>query len=238
MAAFEQLIEQAKKTAGRFGGLLSLLLAVKRGSKITVNFDRNQAAFIVDGDKVNEALVQKELGRIELKIAALIRDYNEKLFKKQWTLAKWREEMDKLVETSHLLFAALALGGLGAAAASVDVKRRIKRDKTAVVRFARALRYKQIPSLPLAQNRGRAYLRSFYVTYQLLDQKTHIDAGFTEAKNILSAAEHCRTSIQGQAIHRQGCYETALRGWLLIKDMPPIGTRVCGQFCKCHLIYR
>lgn len=236
MAAFDQLIERALKTAGTFGGLLSLLLVVKRGKAKDITFA--SAAFFVGGKQVSAVLVQKELGRIELRIAALISSYNERLFNKQWTLAKWREEMERLVENSHILFAALALGGIGVAVRNPDVIRRIERDKTAVGRFARALRYKQVPSLPLAQNRGRAYLRSFYTTFQLLDQKVHIEAGFTEAKNILSAAEHCHTSIQGQAIHREGCYETSLRGWMPIKDMPPIGTRVCGQFCKCHLIYR
>lgn len=234
MADFGQLIGRVRKTAGSFGGLLSLLLAVKAGTNVSF-YD---AAFFVDGKKVAAELVQKELGRVELKIAALIFSYNEKLFKKEWTLAKWREEMEKLVEDSHLLFAGLALGGIALAAVNTDVERRIERDRTAVGRFTRALLYKQVPSLPLANNRGRAYLRSFYTTFQLLDQKVHILFGSTEAKNILSVAEHCHTTIQGQAVHKEGCYDISLRGWLLIKDMPPIGTRVCGQFCKCHLIYR
>lgn len=236
MAEFEQLIERAKKTAGTFGGLLSLLLAVKQGGR--VNFDPATASFYVEGHKVVAALIQKELGRIELKIAAIVVSYNERLWKGQWTLAKWREEMEKLIENSHLLFAGLALGGVAAAAANLDVIRRIARDKTALGRFAYAIRVKQVPSLPLAQNRGRAYLRSFYTTFQLLNQKTHILAGFTEAKNILTPAEHCHTSIQGQAVYREGCYEISLRGWMPIRDMPPIGTRVCAQFDKCYIIYR
>ncbi len=236
MAKFDDLIAQAQKTAKTFGGLVALLLAIKKGSK--VEFNSAGASFVVDGHKVAAALIQKELGRIELKIAAIIHTYNERLWNKQWTLAKWREEMDKLIENSHLLFAGLALGGLAIAATLPDVIRRIDRDKAAVKRFGRAIRYKQVPSLPLAQNRGRAYLRSFYTTFQLLDQKAKIDAGFNEAKNILSVAEHCHTTIQGQAVHREGCFEVTVRGWMPIKDMPPIGTRVCGQFCKCHLIYR
>lgn len=234
MAAFEQLIERAKKTAGKFGGLLSLLLSVKRGKKI--EFDQDRAAFIADGSRVSEALVQKELGRIELRIAALIFSYNEKLFKKEWTLAKWREEMDKLVEDSHLLFAGLALGGIAVAAADATVIRRIERDKTALKRFARAIRYKQVPSLPLANNRGRAYIRSFYVSFQLLNQKAKIDAGFTEAKRILTPAEHCHSELKPP--YRDGCFEVAAQGWVDIRDMPPIGSLLCGQWCKCHLIYR
>lgn len=238
MAALDQLIEQAKKTAGSFGGLLSLLLAVKRGA--TKNIEFRGAAFYVEGDRVTPALIQKELGRVELKIAATIFSYNEKLFKKEWTIVEWREAMEKLVEDSHILFAALAMGGIATAVKDVDVKRRIERDKKAVKRFSRALRYKQVPTLQLAHNRGRSYLRSFYVTFQLLNHAINIFSGKLEAKNILSPAEHCRTpkTQENSDKPEEGCYEIAVKGWLPIKQMPPIGTRVCGQFCKCHLIYR
>lgn len=233
MADFEQLIVRAKKTAGSFGGLLSLLLAIKRGAP---NVSFAGASFYVDGTKVAAALIQKELDRVELRIAALIFSYNEKLFKKEWTLAKWREEMDKLVEDSHLLFAGLALGSIALAAASTTVIRRVDRDKTAVGRFARALRYKQVPSLPLANNRGRTYIRSFRVSYQILEHKEKIDAGYTEAKRVLTPAEHCHTELKPP--YRDGCFEVAAKGWMDIRDMPPIGSLLCAQFCKCHLIYR
>lgn len=236
MAEYQQLIDQAEKAVGNFGGLISLLLAVKQGTK--VEYDPKRAAFYVDGRFVNVLPIRKELDRVELKIAALILSYNERLFNKQWTLAKWREEMDKLVESSHYIFAGLALGSIAKAVRDTTVARRLDRDKEALKRFAGAIQAKQVPSLPLAQNRGRAYIRSFYVTFQLLDQKAKIDAGFTEAKRVLTPAEHCRTQIQGQAIFKEGCYEAAARGWMSITEMPPIGTLVCGQFCKCYIIYK
>ena len=236
MADFERLIAQADKAVGNFGGLISLLLAVKSGGKIS--FDPDLAAFFVDGKRVNVAVIRKELDRIDLKIAALIISYNEHLWNKEWTLAKWREEMDKLVENSHVIFAALAGGSIAKAVRDATVARRIARDQDALVRFSHAIRDGQVPSLPLAQNRGRAYRHSFYVTFHLLDQKAKIDAGLTEAKRMLTPAEHCHTQIQGQAVFKEGCYEAAARGWMSISEMPPIGTLVCGQFCRCYIVYK
>ncbi len=232
MAALDQLIERVKKTASKYGGLLSLLLAVKAGNTNNISFGSTN--FFVGPSQVDALRVQKELERVELKIAAQIFSYNEKLFKKEWTLQQWREAMEALVEDSHYLFGGLALGSVANAVRDPDVKRRVKRDLRAIVRFARALRFKNVSSLPLANNRGRAYLRSFYVTFQLLTHRAHILAGFTEARNILSPAEHCRNK-PGVT---DGCYDIAFLGWMPIRDMPPIGTRTCGQFCKCYLVYR
>jgi hypothetical protein len=82
-------------------------------------------------------------------------------------------------------------------------------------------------------NRGRAYLQSAYVTYEVIDHRLHIDEGFVLARRILTPAEHCHTRPDG----KEGCFEVAAKGWLDIREMPPIGTLVCGQFCKCYIIY-
>lgn len=233
MADFEQLIERAKKTAGSLGGLLSLLLALK-GDPRNVSFANS--AFFVNGHKVEAAIIQKELSRIELRIANIILLYNAKLWDKTWTLDKWREEMEKLIEDSHHIFAGLAVGSIALAVSNFTAQRRVERDKEALGRFAGAIEAKQVPSLPLANNRGRTYIRSFRVSYQILEHKEKIDAGYNEAKRILTPAEHCHTELKPP--YRDGCYEVAAQGWMPIKDMPPIGTLLCGQFCKCYLIYR
>lgn len=232
MADFEQLIARARKTAGTFGGLLSLLLAVKGGAQVSFA----NGSFYVGGHKVPAEMIRKELDRIELRIAATIALYNTRLWKGEWTLAKWREEMDKLVENSHLLFGGLALGSVALAAVNSTVERHIERDLGAVERFKTAIERKQVPSLPLAQNRGRAYIRSFRVSYQILEHKEKIEAGYNEAKRILTPAEHCHSELKPP--YRDGCFEVAMQGWMPIAQMPPIGTLLCGQFCKCYLIYR
>lgn len=238
MADFDRLIEQANKTAQQWGGLVSLLLAIKAGRSAYVTFRPREAAFFVDGRKVGVELIRKELGRVELRIAVTIIAYNEKLWRGEWTIEKWRSEMEKLVRDSHYILGGLALGSLFAALDFDTVDRHVGRDVAALVRFARAFEIKQIPSLPLMQNRGRAYLRSFYMTYEQVNHQVHILGGFREGKRILTPAEHCRTRTHGHGVAEIGCFEAALRGWLPIASVAPIGTLICGQFCKCYIIYR
>ncbi len=235
MAKLDELIAQARKAAQSMGGLLSILLAIQEHSKIT--FDRNQAAFFIDGKKVTATEIRKELERLESSTAATVLTYNQRLYNDVWNVTQWREAMEKLAENSHILFGAIALGSIAAAVRASTVKRRIERDHKALKRFAAALRSRQMPTQQMANNRVRAYLRSFSVTYAVLDQQVHIQAGYTEAKRVVTAAEHCRNSLAPGGVI-EGCLEAAHRSWMPIQEMPPIGTLTCKQFCKCFIIYR
>lgn len=218
------------------GGLFAILLVVKAGQAEKVKWDASNARFKVNGKIIPITAIRKELSRFELSIAAVIDTYNNKLWTKEWTIFKWRVEMEKLIENSHMLLAAFALGGLAAALGATSAKtteRRIERDMTAIKRYVFSLENNLIVSLPMMGNRSRAYLRSFMVTYHLLSQRAHILAGYTEARRMLSVAEHCR-SKKGV----EGCMEVWLKRWMPIRQMPPIGTLVCMQWCKCHILYR
>lgn len=219
------------------GGLVAILLAVKAKKTRDIQWDAKEARFKVDGKVIPMTRIRRELGRMELKVAALILSYNAKLWAKEWTLDKWRSEMAKLAQDSHILFGALALGGLVVSARDLTVQRRTTRDLAALKRFARAIKNGLTPSLPVVNNRSRTYLRSWYVTYHLLSHRAHILAGYTEARRRLTPAEHCRTKHTAEGLI-DGCWEVARKGWMPILQMPPLGTLVCLQFCKCWIQYR
>ncbi len=231
---FDRLVKQADKAVHRMGGLLLLLLAVERHGLAMVEWDSTKSQFYIDGTSVSFNTIQLQLGVLESKLANTIAEYNKELYQHKITTDEWKKKMQALVENSHVLMGALALGGIEVAANNPVVVRKISGDIEALQRWAASLKVKKLPSLAMLLNRGRAYIRSSYITYQVLNQRAHIALGYTEAKRILTAAEHCRTDRHGHA----GCLETAARGWLDIREMPPIGSLVCGQFCKCHLIYR
>jgi hypothetical protein len=225
------LIRQARKAAQTTGGLLAILLVIKRGRKVV--WDPKRVRFVVDGKLIPISAVRKELARLDLKLAATIESYNRKLASGQWSIKKWRKEMDGLVQTSHILYGALALGGIAVALKDANVLRRTGRDLKAVAGWQYTIDNGLMKSLAMSNNRGRSYVRSFSVTYNILSQRMHILAGYDEAKRILTRAEHCRTKNG-----LEGCFEVAQRGWIPIREMPPIGTLPCKQWCKCSILYR
>lgn len=233
MTEFERLVSQSRKMSRRLGGLTAILLAVGIDDAESVEWDSTNARFRVNNTEVSLTEIQTELERIDLRISRTVTDHNNKLWNKEWTVTKWRVEMEKLVEGNHLIFGALALGGLLVAAKDATVKRRIVSDRRALLRYKYSLSKGLVASLPVANNRSRSYIRSFSVTYNLLSQRVHILAGYTEARRILSKAEHCRTKNG-----LEGCLEAAARGWMPIRQMPPIGTLPCKVWCKCKILYR
>jgi hypothetical protein len=45
----------------------------------------------------------------------------------------------------------------------------------------------------------------------------------------------CGLSVLGVADHCKGCLSEAAKGWQLLKDVKPIGSRDCGSRCACTL---
>ena len=80
--------------------------------------------------------------------------------------------------------------------------------------------------------RSKMYLKSIRNTFWQVSQEAHKLLGYTEAMRILTAKESCK-----KVGDELGCVDVAGR-WIKIDKMPPIGTLVCKNFCKCYLIFR
>jgi len=238
MAQFDDLVKQAHKAARDMGGLASLLLTVQSRKVNDIQWDAKKVRFIVNGRTISIVSIRKELMRINTTLARKVEEYNYLLQLKVWSITKWREEMLKLIQNSHIILAALTVGTIAAAVAEPTTLRRIDRDIGALARYTTAIKQKTIPSNLSMLNRSRAYLRSFAVTYHVLLHRAHIRAGFTEAKRMLSSAEHCRSGSLKDGTFVEGCLEVANKGWMPIRDMPILGSLRCKQWCLCWIIFR
>lgn len=262
MTSLDKLLERVQGAADRSGGLTRLLLSVRDDGAVT--WSAADARFLVNGEPVDPERIKLELERLEDKTARKILSYNKKLTDGEWTLVEWRTAMKELMEDDHVLFAALAVGGIALALRESTTRRRIQRDHKALQRFSTAIRQgkvpstevpvpsmqgvslqpevrptsRRVPNAPMIHRRSRTYLHSIKVTYHLLSHRAHILAGYTEARRQLSPAEHCRSKFVSGEGWVDGCLETARKGWIDIRSMPPIGTLVCMQFCKCWMQYR
>lgn len=232
-----RLNKEARARAATLGAVLSLILLFQAGSKSRVNFDRRTLLFSLDGRKVNAGALRRQLQSMESQLAAVMVLYVDRLLSGEWKTDKWRDEMEALLRQSHLLFAALAAGGLAAVVAEPALLKvaelRAERDIRYLGGFSEDVRKGKYKNGRRALNRAKSYLKSARITYANVQLELAKLAGFTEARRILNAKESCRRRLA-----RIGCVEAAERGWVLIDDMPPIGTLVCKQFCLCYLEFR
>jgi hypothetical protein len=64
-------------------------------------------------------------------------------------------------------------------------------------------------------------------TYERLRKASHVDAGFTQEKNILGGNNSCAE-----------CPEETSKGWQAIGTLKAIGSRECLTRCRCHFDYK
>lgn len=225
----ERLARQAGARASALGGILALLLA---GRIAEVRFNRTTGRFVLRGQSVGAAEIRRQLGVLEGRVARTMDLYAAKLMAAEWSVGRWHEEMAALIEESHILFGALALGSVAAAARDATVLARTERDLKYLGKYAAKGRAENPRR---RRRRHRAYMRSMFITFAQLDQQLQIALGMKFCRRRLTAQESCRRKPGTILL---GCVEVHRMGWMPVEEMPPIGTLRCGQFCKCYLEYR
>lgn len=226
-----RLIRQAQQRAQQLGGLIQLLLS---GQQADIGWDKRLQLFTVSNKIIGVTVIRQELNRLDGQLVSIIRAYLNNLSSGLWTIERWREEMIRLLEDSHSIFAALAVGGLATALLGFPlVISQIERDEVYLRAFSRDITANRQPINRRAELRGASYIRSAYVTYSVLDLRSHIEAGFMEAINVTRALESCHSG-GGET----GCLNLSGRGWIPVEEMVPIGSRRCRQWCRCYIAYR
>src|SRR5690606_8704031 len=117
-------ISRAKEVSAFFRGQLFNFLT-REGVK-DVQFENGQ--FIVNGQKVSPKALQALMRKMDTRISKILDQYAEKLIIGEWDLKTWREEVIKILEGSHTLYAALAVGSIVAAATAPMTEKRIDRQ--------------------------------------------------------------------------------------------------------------
>jgi hypothetical protein len=246
----EGLARRARQRARALGGILALLLA---GRISEVRFNAATGRFVLRDTSVSPAEIRRQLGTLEGRVARIMDGYAARLEAGEWTVERWHEAMAELLEESHILFGALAIGSVLGATVDATVKARAARDLKYLARWE-ALELRGIPPSGQAltgargyrppkesrrrnprarRRRHRAYLRSMFITYAQLDQQVQVALGMKFCRRRLTAQESC---TRRHAL--LGCVEVHAMGWMPVAEMPPIGTLRCGQFCKCYLEFR
>jgi hypothetical protein len=107
---------------------------------------------------------------------------------------------------------------------------KIKWQYQYLAKFTRKLEQGRISKIATA-SRARSYASSVFVSFSNMFQKAQTEF-VQDGKN--PARVRLVTNSQ------EGCTECAAdeaEGWMSVDDMKEIGTRICGDFCRCDLIF-
>ncbi len=216
--------ERAEDLAKTVGGALPAILGL-RSAEQPITWDGKRGRFVIDGRFVSMETIRRELRRFETSVGAKMRKLADRFARGSVQLPEWREEMNRLIGSSHVVMGAVAAGSIAAAAANRTVQERVAIERQYAAGFAEDIEKKKLKT-PTITARAQSYLLSAAVTHSVVGLAVHKLTGYKEASRITTAAESC-----------PDCQTFAYQ-WMPIDKMPGIGSLACGSRCRCYLDYR
>lgn len=146
------------------------------------------------------------------------------------TLIEFETAMRELLKSGHIIAASVGKGGRARMTQSDwgQVGAKIKWQNGYLTKFARKIGRGSITEIATA-SRAKSYASSIYMSFANTFHKAQTEF-VKEGKN--PARVRLITNSE------EGCAECAAdeaQGWMSVDDMGELGTRLCGDFCKCDL---
>lgn len=151
------------------------------------------------------------------------------------TTAAFNVEMRELLKSAHIIAASVGKGGRQQMTFSDwgKVGRKLNWQYKYLDRFTKKLERKVL-SKANTVNRARTYVNAVYISYAQMFQESQMvslepSGDQTKDENIL---------VRLITNSDEGCPECAAdeaEGWMKPEDMQELGTRICGDFCRCTL---
>jgi hypothetical protein len=191
-----------------------------------------QKAFYKDGRKVSRTAVRNEISKLLDHVGNESARLAKQLRAGSINVAEFELQMRELLKSAHIIAASVGKGGRSRMLLSDwgRVGSKIRWQYGYLSRFARKLKSGAVSEAATA-SRARSYASSIYVSFSRTFQKSQRE--FIEGgKN----PERCRLVTNSE----EGCVECAAdeaEGWMSVDDMGEIGSRICGDFCKCDIVF-
>jgi hypothetical protein len=194
------------------------------------DYDLRFKKYRKDGRLVSRLAVRGEINKLTDHIAKESAKIAKQYQAKEITLFEFETLMRDLLKSGHIIAASVGKGGraLMTQADWGRVGAKIKWQYGYLTKFARKIGRGSISEIATA-SRAKSYASSIFVSYS----RTYMDAQ-TEIVEDGKNPERCRLITNSE----EGCVECATDeaiGWMSIDDMGEIGSRLCGDFCKCDI---
>lgn len=194
-----------------------------------IRFNTKTKRYERNGEALPPSYVRERIDALTAKVQRQARRLSQKLINGELTPEQWQAAMSELLSAAHLASAAVGKGGMRRLKTKDIV--RVERKLTWQLKFLDKFR-KAITSGKFATNparivsRAASYASAVYVTFATTKFDTEKSKADSEMK--------CRLVINSE----EGCEECASdadNGWVPVSEMDEIGTRICGDFCRCTL---
>lgn len=168
------------------------------------------------------ALISKLIVRAKVEAKRITKRFNDGAI----TYEQWFEAMVSLIESAQIVAASVGRGGRELVENWGKVSERVDWGTSYLPRFAKDIQTEGKLSEAAMNNRAGMYADPAYITYQNESLDKQKDGKEVLCMLVQNSEEGC-----------QDCQDDAARGWVPLSEMDEIGSRSCGAFCRCDLIF-
>ena len=147
-------------------------------------------------------------------------------FEETGDIITFEQEMRDLLKSAHIVAASVGRGGRARMTARDwgKVGAKIKWQYSYLSKLAAKVAKGAVQAM--SEYRAASYASAIYISYATTQQVEDepVDDDGVKARLIINSREGCSE-----------CAADAARGWMPIKQMKRIGSRLCGDFCRCFL---
>lgn len=137
---------------------------------------------------------------------------------------QWQEAMQSLLTSAHIIAASVGKGGRDNVTDWSKVEKKIDWQAGFLGAFGAAVVAGSVSAARAAQ-RAASYADAAYVTFSNAD---------VERKAGGEREMLCRL-VQNSQEGCSECQSDAAEGWMPVSEMGELGTRECGDWCKCYI---
>lgn len=189
-----------------------------------------QKSFYADGRKVSRATVRREINALTDYVSKESARLARGVQAGDSSLVEFELQMRDLLKSAHIIAASVGRGGraLMTQADWGRVGAKIRWQNGYLQKFARKLE-RGVLSDASTLSRAKSYASSIFVSFSNTFQEAQTE--FVEGGKNPAQCRLVQNSEEGCA----ECDADAAEGWMSVDDMGEIGSRICGDFCRCDI---
>lgn len=180
-----------------------------------------------DGNPIEPAALVRLIHKLTDKMKGYAVDLTKRLKSGSITLREWRAQMMELLQNGHITAATIGRGGADRMTPKdwQKVENKVTWQGQYLKRFGKLTLAGALNDSVL-ERRAKSYADPVYTTYANAFQESQ-----TEGKKEGVLARLITNSTEGCS----ECAADEAAGWMPIDEMGEIGSRICGDFCKCQI---
>ncbi len=189
--------------------------------------------FIKNGKTVSHLEVRAKIDKLTEHVAKESAGIARRFKDGNISLLEFELHMRDLLKSAHIIAASVGKGGR-ARMTQIDwgrVGAKIKWQNGYLSKFAKKIGRGRISEIATA-SRAKSYASSIYISFANTFHESQTEF-VKEGKN--------PAQVRLVTNSKEGCEECAAdeaEGWMSVDDMKLLGTRICGDFCKCDLEFK